>query len=76
MRLEAVVGNEVADAVLAELAVFRWRESAAKAPAMKMRGDVGARLVIVFDYSGSIPLESVRGEANEYFRPIKWVSSA
>ena len=71
VHLKAVVGNEVVDAVLVELAIFTWHENAAKALTMKMKGDFGVKLVIVFDYSGSIPLKSVRGDADEFFRPKK-----
>ena len=69
--LKNAEGGEEASMILGNLAIFKWHENMAMELTAKMKAEIGQRLVILFDFSGNIPLKSVRGDADEFFRPEK-----
>ena len=54
---------------LEEFDVLTWHEGLNRTLAAEMKASCGKEMVVIFDFSGNVPLEGIRGDANEFFRP-------
>ena len=62
-------GNPEIEKALEEFDVLTWHEGLNRTLAAEMKASCGKEMVVIFDFSGNVPLEGIRGDANEFFWP-------
>ena len=61
--------NPEIEKALEEFDVLMWHEGLNRTLTAEMTASCGKKMVVIFDFSGNVPLKGIRGDANEFFRP-------
>ena len=61
--------NPEIEKALEEFDVLMWHEGLNRTLTAEMKASCGKKMVVIFDFSGNVPLKGIRGDANEFFRP-------
>ena len=61
--------DEEVENVLGAMKALVWHEKLGESLMSDMKAAYGQKLVAIFDFSGSIHLKGIRGDAEEFFRP-------